>query len=460
MSLHIDTRVDESTARIPNRYLTTIEEVDEGDFEDVDMDEKGLLSNEYRTPLRPAFRRRLYLQLSLCIAIGIFILHAVLSNHPTPTSDLVHLQDHSKHPTGPPQPYPSPASLTSQPSPAPSPATSPEETNTTSPTLTPLENALQALPQGEAYSSLLAPSPSEPTEAFAHLEWQFRTFSTLLPLYESLHSPAMPGAPLHPRWSPQDLARSGPGKRDPEALGEEVRGYETFLYLFKHLAHQVAPWDGSAEETVGRHRKLESEGRGVVMTLPSPPHLHVQRRRDMIERLREEGCELPVEVVYLRSGGLSEMQRKELEMEGVVLRALEGMVGDEEWVREETLKPFALLLSRFREAVFLNTDVLPDRPGGLFEDEKFEDRGALFLRAQGPRLNDTDGTRVDHNVVVVDKWRHFVALLASVRLAGSEFMKDDGLLDELEVKKDFGQSEMWRLGFEMVSEVELEFFSR
>ncbi|KAF2222677.1 mannosyltransferase putative-domain-containing protein [Elsinoe ampelina] len=188
---------------------------------------------------------------------------------------------------------------------------------------------------------------------------------------------------------------------------------------------------------------------------------HVGRRVGMIRRLREEGCDLPIEVVYLSSETLDEQGREKLEgLEGVVLRSVEAMVDGKQWVKEETLKGFALLLSRFREAVFLNTDVLPDKPGGLFDREEYEGKGALFLRAQGPRGPDGDRVRVDHNVVVVDKWRHFTALLASVRLAGSEWMRDEALLQELEVKKEFVGSELWRLGFEMVSEEKLDFFTR
>ncbi|TKX19348.1 mannosyltransferase-like protein 4 [Elsinoe australis] len=457
-----DRWVDETTAPAIHQYLTTIEEVNEDDeFEDVDMDEKGLLSNEYRTPARSHCRRRLFLQLTLCLAIGIFIIHTVLThNTDSVPDDLVHLHNKASSSASTTSKIAAdPSILTATTPSSPPPPTS--SSTPTTPTTSTLQSALSHLPDGKTYATLLSPAPSSPSEHYAHLALRIKTYASLFPSYLSLH-PSTGPTPLHPRFTPSDLVpphTTAAQRRSPEILGETIRQYETLRYLFNALSDKLWPFlrVPTGEGVVALRREMEGWGRGVVMTVRKG---EAGRRAGMIRRLRGEGCALPVEVVVLDEEALGNEAREELVgLDGVVVRSLGELVGNASWVREETLKPLALLGSRFREAVFLNTDVLPDKPGALFEDEGYEKKGARFLRAQGPRKYD-GGKRVDHNVVVVDKARHFVALLASVRLSGSEWVRDEGLLEELGVKKEFVQSEMWRLAFEMVGEEKLDFFTK
>lgn len=160
------------------------------------------------------------------------------------------------------------------------------------------------------------------------------------------------------------------------------------------------------------------------------------------------GCTLPVEVMYLGDSDLSEDYRAELEsIGGVVTRDVSQMVNDEGWkLAGWAIKPFAMLLSSFREVIFIDADsAFFQNPEVLFEDPAYQKTGALFFKDRlfMPELRKRWVQQVlpkpfssqvkqnrfwtgesshmqESGVVVVDKWQHFMALLLVTRMNGPD----------------------------------------
>lgn len=95
-----------------------------------------------------------------------------------------------------------------------------------------------------------------------------------------------------------------------------------------------------------------------------------------INSLRNLGCRLPIEVWYLR-GELSDEVKHRLEDLGVDCRDFFDEADTE--IRGVCLKPLAILLSKFRNVMFLDADnnCLRD-PSYLFSSMEFSEYGALF----------------------------------------------------------------------------------
>lgn len=100
-----------------------------------------------------------------------------------------------------------------------------------------------------------------------------------------------------------------------------------------------------------------------------------------IGMLRRLGCTLPVEVWHLGSeemgppmrGLLAELGAETIDAHEVAKHHAVRTLGGWE------LKPYALLHSRFREALLLDADNVPVKdPAGLFDDPEFRETGAMF----------------------------------------------------------------------------------
>lgn len=100
-----------------------------------------------------------------------------------------------------------------------------------------------------------------------------------------------------------------------------------------------------------------------------------------IGMLRRLGCTLPIEVWHLGSeemgppmrGLLAELGAETIDAHEVAKRHAVRRLGGWE------LKPYALLHSRFREALLLDADNVPVKdPTGLFDDPGFRETGAMF----------------------------------------------------------------------------------
>lgn len=152
--------------------------------------------------------------------------------------------------------------------------------------------------------------------------------------------------------------------------------------------------------------------------------------------------------MYLGDRDLSQDMREQLEaLPGVTTRDLSVMVNDNGWTLAGWAgKPFAILFSSFREAIFIDADSLfLQNPETLFEDEAYQKTGALFFKdrlmmpeskkrwlqeilprpvsskAMESRFwKGQSGHMQESGVVVVDKWRHFIALLLVTRMNGPD----------------------------------------
>ncbi|TKA72531.1 hypothetical protein B0A55_06431 [Friedmanniomyces simplex] len=200
---------------------------------------------------------------------------------------------------------------------------------------------------------------------------------------------------------------------------------------------------------------------------------------------RKLGSTLPIEIMYLGEEDLGEELREMLEdLPGVVSRDMSRMIDDAGWqIRGWASKPWAILMSSFREALFLDADVLFFvNPDILFDDPQYEQTGALFFKDRNlPReqkrkwlkkvlpspVSDQikrnrlwtgeSGHMQDSGVVVIDNWRHFVPLLLTARLNGPDRdgNKEQGKRGVYDMM--YGDKETFWLGWEMAGEVDYAF---
>jgi hypothetical protein len=152
--------------------------------------------------------------------------------------------------------------------------------------------------------------------------------------------------------------------------------------------------------------------------------------------------------MYLGDEDLGPVNRRKLEaIDGVITRDLSPMVNDKGWkLAGWALKPFAILLSSFREAIFIDADSLFLRdPAILFQDLDYKETGALFFKdrviqpsskrswlkkilptpvsskiRQNRFWTGESSHMQESGVVVIDKWKHFVALLVITRMNGPD----------------------------------------
>jgi alpha 1,3-mannosyltransferase len=154
-----------------------------------------------------------------------------------------------------------------------------------------------------------------------------------------------------------------------------------------------------------------------------------------------------------------------------------------DFVKGWAAKAFAILMSSFREAIFIDADsFFLVNPAKLFDDEGYRMTGTLFFKDRNvspenkrawiksilpaPISDNVKRNRMwtgesghmqESGVIVVDKWRHFVPMLLTTRLNGPE---RDG--DEAEGKKGvydmiYGDKETFWLSWEMSGDVDYTF---
>jgi hypothetical protein len=236
-------------------------------------------------------------------------------------------------------------------------------------------------------------------------------------------------------------------------LAQTIHSYEAYRYFLVKFGQLLFPWTAPYfPDHMTLHSHFKKGGRGIVLTAgdDQAPYLLTT-----IPTFRKLGCELPIEVMYLGDSDLSEDYRADLEaLDGVVTRDIAQMVNDEGWkLAGWAAKPFAILHSSFREVIFIDADSLfMKNPEVLFDDASYQKTGALFFRdrlimpeskkrwlqqvlpkpisrqvKQSRFWTGDSGHMQESGVVVVDKWRHFIALLLVTRMNGPD---RDGNKDE------------------------------
>lgn len=237
------------------------------------------------------------------------------------------------------------------------------------------------------------------------------------------------------------------------ALGQTIRAYESYRAFLAKFSQLLFPWTAPYfSDHMDLHAHFRQGGRGIVLTAgdDQAPYLLTT-----IPMFRHVGCNLPIEVMYLGDSDLSEDFRAELEaLDGVVTRDIAQMVNDEGWrLAGWAAKPFAMLFSSFREVIFIDADSLFFKnPELLFDDPDYQRTGALFFKdrlimpesrkrflqqilpkpiskqvKQSRFWTGDSGHMQESGCVVVDKWRHFIALLMVTRMNGPD---RDGNKDE------------------------------
>lgn len=229
-------------------------------------------------------------------------------------------------------------------------------------------------------------------------------------------------------------------------IAQQIRSYESYRYFLAKFGQMLFPWTAPYfSDHMSLHAHFKRGGRGIVLTAgdDQAPYLLTS-----IPMMRELGCKLPIEVMYLGDSDLSEDYRSDLEqLDGVVTRDIAQMVNDEGWrLAGWAAKPFAILFSSFREVIFIDADSLFFKnPEVLFDDPNYKEKGALFFRdrlimpehkkrflqqilpkpiskqvKQSRFWTGDSGHQQESGVVVVDKWRHFMAMLMVTRMNGPD----------------------------------------
>lgn len=236
-------------------------------------------------------------------------------------------------------------------------------------------------------------------------------------------------------------------------LAQTIHSYETYRWFLTKFSQLLFPWTAPYfPDHMTLHSHFKKGGRGIVLTAgdDQAPFLLTT-----IPTFRKLGCDLPIEIMYLGDSDLSEDYRSDLEsLDGVVTRDIAQMVNDEGWkLAGWAAKPFAILYSSFREVIFIDADSLFFvNPATLFDNPSYVKTGALFFRdrlimpenkkrwlqqilpkpisrqvKQSRMWTGESGHMQESGVVVVDKWRHYIALLFVTRMNGPD---RDGNKDE------------------------------
>lgn len=267
----------------------------------------------------------------------------------------------------------------------------------------------------------------------------------------------------------------------PLPRAEIIRQYEQYRSFLAKFAATLFPWTAPYfANHMTLHAHAYNSGRGLVL---SGNDNSVGYMMTSITSMRRLGCNLPIEIFYLGDDDLGEEDRETLEtLPGVSTRDLKQMVVDKGWeLKGWAIKPFAILLSSFREVIFLDSDsMFLQNPNILFEDPAYLDTGALFFKDR--LLNPSDKRKFlrqilprpvsekartsrfwtgesqemqESGCIVIDKWKHFVSLLVITRMNGPD--RDD-IGDNKGVYSFFyGDKETFWLGFELAGDTDYNF---
>ncbi|KKY34979.1 putative alpha-mannosyltransferase [Diaporthe ampelina] len=266
-------------------------------------------------------------------------------------------------------------------------------------------------------------------------------------------------------------------------LAETIHAYESYRQLLVQLSELLFPFTAPYfpdHMTLRSH--IQKGGRGIALTAGNDQVAYLLTQIPILRRL---GCDLPIEVMYGSDADLNRDSRQDLEdLEGVVTRDIGAMVRDKGWTLAGwAIKPFAILLSSFREVIFIDSDSFFFRnPEVMFEDPGYVKTGALFFRdrlimpelrrswlqsilpqpvsrnvKQSRLWTGDSGHQQESGVLVVDTYRHFMAMLLVTRMNGPD---RDGNRDDKKVgvyDMVYGDKETFWLGFELVGDTDYVF---
>jgi len=304
-----------------------------------------------------------------------------------------------------------------------------------------LEKVISLLPDEIHVRELLRPFEGTGKEKLREIGLRVRAFKRLFEAWEALHVGSTDSA-TYIRDDVIQYVRSHPELMEdsPRSLAQTIHSYEAYRSFLQRLSMLLFPWTAPYfSDHMTLHSHFAHGGRGIVITAgdEQAPYL-----RASIPSFRRLGCNLPIEIMYLGDSDLSEDCRAELEaLPGVITRDISQMVNDEGWrLAGWAGKPFTILFSSFRETILIDADAL-----FFFDDPAYVKTGALFFRdrlfmpeskkrwlqqilpqpiskqvRQSRLWTGESGHMQESGVLVIDKIRHFVALLLITRMNGPD----------------------------------------
>ncbi|EME47689.1 glycosyltransferase family 71 protein [Dothistroma septosporum NZE10] len=327
--------------------------------------------------------------------------------------------------------------------------------------------------------ALLEPIVATGEALLRDLAYRVRHFRAAFAMWESLH--LIEGQGLHRRHDIMQHLRAA----DISAAGRAnaVHTYDQFRFLINGLASRLFPWTTTyLGDHMSLHASFYTGGRGIALT--AGEH-QVSYLLTSIPSFRKLGCELPIEVLYLGDDDMTEESRERLEaLPNVITRDLTQMIEDKGWtLKGWAAKPFAILMSSFREVIFIDADALFfTNPGTLFEDAQYRETGALFFKDRNlspeskrkwlkqilpapisPHVKKNrlwtgeSGHMQDSGVVVVDKWKHFIPLLLTTRLNGPDRDGNEATGKKGVYEMVYGDKETFWLSWELADVLDYSF---
>lgn len=347
-----------------------------------------------------------------------------------------------------------------------------------------LKQVFALAPDEDRADDLLSPFRGTGPVKLRDVGARARAFKSYLRTWEDLHL-VLSSKSAHTRENLVQLIRDHHGDLDLHdmPLAQALRAYENYRAFITKLGDLLFPWTAPYfADHMSLHASLYKAGRGIVLSAGTE---QVPFLLSSIPYMRQLGCNLPIEVMYLGDEDISEEYREILEtLPGVVTRDIKQMVRDAGWeLAGWAAKPFAMLLSSFQEVIFIDADAIFFRnPELLFEESQYVETGALFFKdrslfpeskrkwlkqilpkpisktAKATRLwSGESGHMQESGVVVIDKWRHFVELLLVTRMNGPD---RDGNEDEDIVgmyDMVYGDKETFWLAWELLGNIDYAF---
>ncbi|KAH0279408.1 putative alpha-1,3-mannosyltransferase, partial [Aureobasidium melanogenum] len=349
-----------------------------------------------------------------------------------------------------------------------------------------LRDVLHMVPDEIYTRDLLRPLEGGGQDRLKELGIRARAFHKFFTVWEALHVVADTKL-TYVRDDVINYLENAPEKELAEVSdlerGDIIRAYERYRAFLAKLSSILYPYTSPYfADHLTLHAHFRNGGRGVVLSGNDKQAPFILTS---IMSFRKLGCKLRVEIMYLGENDLNDDWRMRLEsIPGVVTRDLSQMVSDEGWeLKGWASKAFALLMSSFREVIYLDADTLFFvNPAELFEDPGYIETGALFFRdrvyapssrkqwlkdilpkpiskkAQTSRYwTGESREQQESGCLVVDKWRHFVAMLTVTRMNGPD--RDDNAKTGAKgvYSLFYGDKETFWLGWELAGDTDYWF---
>ena len=147
------------------------------------------------------------------------------------------------------------------------------------------------------------------------------------------------------------------------------------------LANLLYPWTQKIAPSL-RALQSRKEGKGIVILSGL---FHFESCLNLLVTLKNLNSTLPIQIAHNGDKDLPQVMQKVLKSLGGVemldLSKIFDGEGDLANVKGWSLKPFAMLASRFKEAMFLDADAVPLRnPRSLFQNQIYMKYGTLYFK--------------------------------------------------------------------------------